>query len=364
LPSMDSYSTDRNIVLILVDTLQNDIAEGLFRSRDNENFNGFTLFTNASGQYPFTTLSIPYIFSGLRYEPGMGVHDHLTRSDDVRMDSILAKHGWETSYLSLLDRGVYVAKAYETARNRKLLKDVSLYRFLPTAVKMLVFGDGYDFTGNTHVAGDNIDPHEALGFSSNTDVAILRKLTTDMHLGTSKPQFKWIHLWGAHPPARLDSECNTTLPQANLQSYKDQATCIIKLIDAYLAAMKESGVYDKSQIYILGDHGTKMFGIGGRNFDEENILHASAHPAILFKDFNASGPIAYSDAPVSLGDIKPTVLGERGHNLKNATYDNTGPRIFTDYPSAELTSKPTVPNITRFEIGRHVREPKDWQKLD
>src|SRR5690606_10454250 len=57
---------ERNVIILLIDTLQNDVFEKWVAENPErrDSFRGFTLFTDASGYFPFTKLSLPVVLTG------------------------------------------------------------------------------------------------------------------------------------------------------------------------------------------------------------------------------------------------------------------------------------------------------------
>jgi hypothetical protein len=129
----------------------------------------------------------------------------------------------------------------------------------------------------------------------------------------SQSKFKFIHLTGAHSPYQIDNEFNFTDA-----GYVGQASASLKLVQELLDELKESGAYDNSLIFIIGDHGTQ----GGS-------LPESAQPLMLAKQMNQeSEELTISDAPVTLGDIPKSIVEEL-----NFDFSYPGYSVFDPIPS-------------------------------
>ena len=69
--------------------------------------------------------------------------------------------------------------------------------------------------------------------------------------------------------------------------------------------MKESGAYDNTEIFILGDHGAAV--------SDRKPLQKATKIGLYHKEAGASGtPLKYSDLPVSQLNVLPTILKAAG----------------------------------------------------
>lgn len=365
LPEIDTYSAQYNVVIILIDTLQNDLAEQLLNSFPSarETVSEFTFFRNAAGAYPYTSLAVPYIFSGIRYSPGSPLADHLKASYDQRMDHILAQRGFGTSYLSLFDRAAYsFGNEFAASQRERLLHRLMWYRYLPTFWKIQFFDVNTDFVGVQENKGDGGDIF--------ADVSVLEQLAQHAKLGAQRPQFKFIHLWGVHLPTRMASTCEPIPSAIDRSLAVGQAACIFSKIGTYFAALKSIGAFDASEIFIIADHGTRNFAIDGDYTDTPVSweVRASAHPTMLHKAAGARGPLKYSDAPVMLGDIRDKILAptdpdQRVRDVPLEQVTRTT-REFLFYPAATQAAQETLGESAAFEISGNIRERNSWRPVE
>jgi hypothetical protein len=363
LPRMDSYSKSKNVIVILIDTLQSDVSEELIQGNATvrQSLDGFTFFRDATGGYPFTTLSIPYVFSAKLYEHGENIINFLRASQALRIDHVLAKAGFETSFLSLFDRSEYAfGSGYADRTAAAALGNLTLYRQLPTVVKLGFFDPNTDFVGEKQNVGDGND--------INSDVTVLSKMTAEAKANADKPQFKFVHLWGSHLPSRIDPDCKPISPGIDRSLVIGQATCVFHHLGKYFDILKQQGVYDNSQIFIIADHGTSQLPIS-EDYSETAVpwnVRSSAHPTILFKDLESTGDLQFSDRPVSLADLRPTILAEAGidpdsrHNLISG--EATPVRRYIYFPKPADAAQETL-RMRLFEVSGNVRDPSAWREI-
>ena len=131
------------------------------------------------------------------------------------------------------------------------------------------------------------------------------QLITERDLAYRKDKsFKFIHLYGAHPPYEYDGEMQY-LPDGG--TYAQSCEMCIYMSDLYLQKLKESGVYDDSVIVIISDHGNT----------EDNW---NQHPVLLIKGINERHELKVDDRPLSFENLQAAYL-----NLLN---DSDGQRAF------------------------------------
>jgi hypothetical protein len=362
LPNLHSYSRRNNVIILLVDMLQSDLAEEMIEANEDikNSLAGFTFFRNSAGVFPYTGLSLPAILSGRVYQAGESLDSYFASADLKRFDRKLSEVGFDVSYLGIWSRTLYAfgesaARRVDFERFRAIL----LHMQLPMTLKALYFNQLPDFLGNTT---------DTMLETASTDVTLLRRMARSIDLSAQHPQFKYIHLWGAHQPSVLDRSCVVQVPAVHRRRYLDQAYCLFALIGQYLQALKQMGAYDASQIFILADHGTTNFAIGGNIGGQDAVplrVQSSAHPTILFKNRRETGDLRFSDSPVSLLDIGATILnGEiatASHDLSSPT---GGPRArdFYFYPAAADAFGTAINNLEHYKIGPNVRELQGWKK--
>lgn len=145
---------------------------------------------------------------------------------------------------------------------------------------------------------------------------------------TDRPVFKYLHWNGLHRPLARNENCEYESMEFNRSNYIRQAKCVLRLVDRFLFKLRETGIYEKSLIFVIGDHGVVDEKIGilceknpdhWKLDDKENSsikIRQAAIPLLLVKRFAAAqAEMKISDAPADIGDIPSTVFAETG--IKN-----------------------------------------------
>jgi hypothetical protein len=140
--------------------------------------------------------------------------------------------------------------------------------------------------------------------------------------------FKYYHLSGVHSPLSVSESLQfteSTMPFSR-ENYIRQAKANVLYLEKFLEKLIDAGIYDKSLIVVVGDHGSgessemyieppnvsrDPYRLDGtkRNFRRDK---ARAIPLVLVKPLNAHGSMVTSDAPVELASVPATILAELG----------------------------------------------------
>ncbi|NNC00666.1 hypothetical protein HI113_43165, partial [Corallococcus exiguus] len=138
-------STRKNVIVILLDTLQADVFEQVMR-RDPDlrrQFTGFTLFNNATGHFPYTAMSVPAILTGEPYKADAeSIPAYKERVAKKRIEAVLAKQGAEPSRIPLESRQNYLGAESAECRSYANVYDLFGFRQLPIALKPFFYDDG------------------------------------------------------------------------------------------------------------------------------------------------------------------------------------------------------------------------------
>ncbi len=335
------FSSDKNVIVLILDTFQSDVFQALIDdNRDNySTFGGFTFFRNALGGYPTTYASIPLMLSGAYYENDVPLREHVKRS--LSSDSLpktLHDNAFQVDLVPLTFLALYCddtlsSNCMESLRavqkdNRKLvidqaaqLADVSLFRHAPHVLKPYIYNRQNwalsrllrDLRFGSIREGHWLDETFYAHFE--------RRAVVD----AERPTFKLYHLFGLHPPFRLNADCSehpvdeTRDNALQRRMGLAQGTCILSKVKAFLEHVKRLGVYDESMIIIAGDHGSSGSHHVGVGFQDDTPttdggfappvrLKASALPLLLIKPFRSQGEMTISNAPVSLCDVPNTIV--------------------------------------------------------
>ena len=291
---MYEFSTNENVIIIILDTFQSDIFQKIIDEDPeySDMFDGFTYYRNNVGGFPTTYLSVMYILSGKLYDNSVPISQFLNNTSLHNSIPILLKeNGARTDIKSTMGRINGRSEIYDTidtdysASHEDIPEIASLYqltffRFVPQALKQ------YFIFRYINMEKTNEFP----------DMTVYYKFKSAIRVSAPERIFKMFHLRSPHPGSFLDEN----LEYNESTTYESTAKASLKISHALLESLKQNGGYDNSLIFIIGDHGT---GAGA------DVVSGSI-PLMLAKPFNSTGPLQISNAPVSLGDIPKTVAVE------------------------------------------------------
>ena len=395
-----SYSkTHKNIVVFVLDMFSGSHIGALLEQFPEleKSLDGFTLFNNSTSTTNSTIHSIATLIGGEYYSVyNMNARkDNLASSVTQAFGSIgdtFVKNGYDVSYfmseapqtpkdIQAYNNNIFVtqnmglytdyykrahkireqrdkamASANKNARLFQLLS-LGLFRFAPESYfRARIYKDGL------WLLKDNS--------SQQADGSIYLDSSfyafTHLHHATAtKPTFKYLHSLISHMAYGLyydNGKCsyftkntawqgsyqgkemdyvNEGFKPALFQHYDSEA-CALKYLGDFLAWLKDEGIYDNTQIFIVSDHG---------GFDSLGVPHSvtskEARPdtLFLFKDFNARGALRLDSRLMINYDISSIFC----ENLPSGC-PNVPKNILKHYPNhREIIS--TIP--TSWELKKH-----------
>lgn len=131
------------------------------------------------------------------------------------------------------------------------------------------------------------------------DAKIKEQLDAEgLSVGKDKKAFRFIHMFGAHPPYSLNRNGERVKYSKDL--YLEQYMGSMQIVYNYLQRLREIGAYENSTIVITADH--------GENFENGNVLPETANIILFIKPKGVgSGELQYSDVYASQDDLLPTL---------------------------------------------------------
>ena len=320
-------SRERNVIHIVPDNTQGALMHEILASdfdRYSEVFDGFTLFTRAAGRYPRTFAAISFFMTGLGPDPETDfvpsvpfTHQYnWTVLNEHSLVNTLAAHDfkafgyqWRDSYCA----GRYTAcragdvfhghtispgKAAHTGRIGLDLLDIALFQVTPVLIRRYIHNDERWFLSQLAT--------RTRTYSAILDL-FLENMTTDERPGS----YNYFHVAGGHPPIQFDEHCNYVGTQkADHENTRAQVTCTLLQLERLVQKLKQLGIYDETMIIMHGDHGNEWLTASLNSVGDKVILprvSGSANPAILVKPPKMQGPLRFSRAPVSIGDVPATI---------------------------------------------------------
>jgi hypothetical protein len=387
--SIFRFSPTRNVLVILLDGLQADVADEVMRSTPavRDAFDGFRSYGDTVGIGTTTFLSLPAIHSGALYRPqdrlpayfedAIAHHSFMTRFADA---------GYRAEMVNPIEGICPDRVAVCTSTDRLLrspgsqlrleslyLLDLSLLRVSPIALKRRVYDDGRWLFSDRAVepgAGSGGSPQSFDEAGILDGVRFFSEMSRQFSANEATPTIKFIHSFATHTPYVLNDNCS--IGGSALAHVSSQARCTLKAVSELLQRMKQAGVYDNTVILVLADHGINP-GVYGQdkpgspgNDVAWTHLEGAAHPLFLLKGRGSRGPLQAAPGAVHLIDVTATLCTASGACTAPAGRpagpgDDNRPRPFVDYVwKHEYWQTRDIPGMTRYVVRGPVWRRESW----
>lgn len=290
-----TVGTEENLLVLVLDSVDADqFAQALAEDPDlSRRLEGFTWYRNAMGLSDPTKYGLPALLTGQTYTQPVDYAGFIAAAyADAPLYTMLAGDVWDARFFTdsryvSLDAGVVDNLAREelavndpAGLTRDLLR-LCAFRYAPHFLKPQLWMYSNVFLPYAQAQGEPV--YEV------TDPAFDARLREEGLEATVERAFRLIHLTGMHPPYTMDADCQY---QAQGVTAQEQMRGCLRLAEDYLEQLRALGVYDRSAVLILADHGT-------------DTVH---RPLLLLKRPGDTGEMAVNDAPVSYADLPATYV--------------------------------------------------------
>lgn len=290
-----TVGTEENLLVLVLDSVDADqFAQALAEDPDlSRRLEGFTWYRNAMGLSDPTKYGLPALLTGQAYTQPVDYAGFIAAAyADAPLYTMLAGDVWDARFFTdsryvSLDASVVDNLAREelavndpAGLTRDLLR-LCAFRYAPHFLKPQLWMYSNVFLPYAQAQGEPV--YEV------TDPAFDARLREEGLEATVERAFRLIHLTGMHPPYTMDADCQY---QAQGVTAQEQMRGCLRLAEDYLEQLRTLGVYDRSAVLILADHGT-------------DTVH---RPLLLLKRPGDTGEMAVNDAPVSYADLPATYV--------------------------------------------------------
>lgn len=304
------YSAKRNVLVFVVDAVRADVAARLASENKElrDGFDGFAAFDANLGMHPWSQFAVPGLTTGEYYVPGGDAIEFLDRQrGESSFVSRFDKAGAAVYYGTDTERHRYTNRFVEPLggnsrdadkvqgerpaflRRTKVVPNVSLaevvrFRLVPMFWKAFSLNNALIGAGG----GDLDYGREKYLYPVLADAPV------DGDLPLSLVYF---HTNGSHPKHKYDKQGNVVSSprEPRLAEYEHTYHVFDELIKLF-GAYKERGIYDKSMILVMGDHGNDAADRPGED--------GRAHPMLWIKPFQSRGELVHSQAATSHDKIR------------------------------------------------------------
>jgi hypothetical protein len=244
--------------------------------------------------------------------------------------------------------------------------DYGAFKALPTFVKPVIFNKGNWFFSFLSRKKYPPEPHGA-------DVRFLELFEKNASVkGIRKGTFKFFHFHLPHFPLNVDKDLKFNSHLVGVKGYHEQTKGAILLAERLLKTLKRIGIYDKTEIIILSDHGTGAFPALSRNnvsYDALNLIPPCVQSAslalLMHKPANSKGKMITLDIPLELTDL-PCILGFHTNDSTCAEYEKAisgqkRVRKFYYYEwSSEYWDNDFLPPMTEYIVSGPAYDPESY----
>jgi len=362
LEAMSRFSTDTNVLHLVIDGFQSDVLDYLVNHDEigeqyREALRGFTFYSETLGVFPFTRFSVPAFLGGNIYKNEipktqfihgiLGGANLLNQSREQGYDLDVASGGryWVNSYAKANTTNVFgldnLAASDPAQRQTALLADLAIFRSLPHFLKRFVYND-QEWLLSRVVRNPSSVRHWYF-----IHTLFLRRVADNMAVDRDRPVYKYFHVMNTHSPMVVDAQCRYAggVVPVNRATLTYQTKCTMDTLASLFQSMREHGVYDNTLIVVHGDHGGWVPNLRQGpvpRFADGTPLNphfvSLASPLLAIKPIAATGRFQESSKLVSLLQLPDTVRtglewpGDYGHMPIQAQWQQSTPtRTFRAY---------------------------------
>ncbi len=384
---LHSVSSKKNVVVFVLDTTDTAFVQRLYDEQPETfaGLTGFTWYRNSAGSMIPTRYGVPSLLFGTRPQPGENFNEFVynwAQSDQYLRD--IQNAGFEAGlYTDQLNYDRYRGTAQKYSVNYhppvgrgldnqldvfgalRILYKTALCRDMPWVFKprFWYYTEDLNVRMRRQVNMDEVDlssqPY------TEDDLKYYQEL---QHYGLSiddtgqNGSFRFIHLFGSHPPYTLDRNVERT-EDPSKQNVDEQTIASYRIVEAYIAELKRLGVYENTSFIITADHGDWYL--------TDNDIQTPSNPVIMYKPAGqtaeeAAQPMQISDAPVWHYDILAQTLKDMGvdqQTLSNYTTPldevhegDVRPRYYIE----TLSNGKRDIFVREFVINGNANDINDW----
>lgn len=311
--AFNELASKNNVYYFCIDRFDEEYAEKAYAS-DSEIFSeltGFTWYKDNVSNYGHTFPAVANMLTQKKYNAELKraeFLDNAYKGGDTPLDK-LNENGYTidiytVKYYAFTDAGhlpEYVdnlAKATDESDDKisfalsAQLAGFSLYRAAPLVLKQLFdTGSTSDVNGIVNKKGD--DGYEEWVGTNNQAETLAKNSFT---VGDSEKKFAFIHYDGMHDVLQPSNPFVTSTLSRN-----------IGVVNSFVKALKENGLYKDATIIITGDHSRPVS-------DISDVLSTgkTRRTALFVKTSGSDEGFAVSEAPTSHEDIWATIFRSEG----------------------------------------------------
>lgn len=296
-----TVGSEENIIVFVIDTLQENVMEEYLASdayQEDGLLNGFILFDNTVSGGASTKYGMSLLLTGMECDPAQ--KDYLKEAwDETTLYHDLHENGYDVRLYSVPNEfpGFHdeYFDNYKLIGNKQIEDYVgfgkNLYQLTGCLLMPQFIKDSFWLSTDTllyHIKSTGYESDDI--YFHNDFAAVGETLQTDY-----KKALRIYHMHGVHPTYNMTEDFvrvwdNGVTEQVVLRGD-------MRIIYAYINAMKEAGIFDTSTIIITGDHGRHSDG------------NPESNPAFLIKFPGQGDPhkLIRNSAPIHFRNVHATI---------------------------------------------------------
>ncbi len=326
-----TIGSEENIIVFVIDTLQEDVMEEYLASdayKEDGSLDGFILFDNVVSGGASTKYGMSLLLTGVECDPAQ--KDYLTDAwNETTLYHDLHQNGYDVRLYSVANEFPGFPDEYfdnyELIGN-KWLEDYSglgkdLYRLVNCLIVPQFLKESLWTSTDTllyHIKSNGYELNDI--YLHNDFSAVGETLQTDY-----QKALRIYHMHGVHPAYSMTEDFvkvwdNGVTEQVVLRGD-------MRIIYAYINALKKAGAYDTSTIIITGDHGRHSDG------------NPETNPAFLIKFPGQGDPhkLVRNSAPIHFRNVHATIA-----EAFLDDYSAYGPSVFDITPESDVERLHTI----------------------
>ena len=374
-----AFSKEKNVFVLVLDAISNTVAKRIIENNPEfkKELDGFVRFDNMLGAGGQTTYSVPVIISGKPYLNAVAYKDYAIASftDESSILRTLTENGWNTGFYKtnlipskaitprILTEITQGGKPY---RNSVLVAQLlALYAGSPQSVKRYLYkkyeiDSIWEDKEKAHSKESGMRKTKIKPFPNHSsDLIFMNNMLSQAAVTYSTPSLKYYHLSGAHRPFRVDKDL-----KRKDSSYEEMVYVSLKIAVRFIHILKEMGIYDSSQIYLMTDHGSY------KTTSDPDIIKTllpqyanRAAAMFMFKDFSRRGSLVSTNIALSDYDFPKILLtlaeGEDAHK-NNSSLLNLVRKDRLFYMARGSNSDGYSPEIVELAVHGDVNDLNSW----
>lgn len=316
-----SLSKNENVLIFVLDSFDSGLFNEVISADESYKspFDGFTYYPDTLGCFNSTDLALPEIMTGVAYKNQENYADYMIQnlSSNPLYERMLHEDWnmgiYSTSYLIPCDfvkqlTNVVCLDRVRISSKRKLIEDMYRlvgYKYLPYELKKYVWFDPAEINNLKDIDDEMSDSLAYAKKSFDWSNEVFMNQIESMDTSMNQNVFRLYHIKGTHVPFLTDEFGRSTdvepIDTQDVASYEDSVvkdTTVAKgniyILNKYFEALKEKGIYDKTTIIVMADHG----------LDRTEKSMKRQNPLLLIKGKSESHELSISDKALSYTNLR------------------------------------------------------------